>query len=116
MNDNLEFFGEIFISEVRDRTIRIFDKRIEGLMNDKASQDLHKEIQSLNSSQQEIVNTIVYQVTDLCIHNILSMFEEHEELKLLFGNDNLIDMSDGLAGELYTDDGWIKKYSKQRTE
>ena len=114
MNNNLELFGEIFISEVRDRTIRVFDKRIEGTMKDETSQQLHKEIQTLNDSQLKIVYSIIEQVTDLSIHNMLSMFEEHEEIKLLLNEENLVEESDGLAGELYTEDGWIKKYSNQR--
>ena len=46
---------------------------------------------------------------------MLCMFEDHEELKLLLNEENLVEESDGLAGELYTEDGWIKRYSKQRT-
>lgn len=51
---------------------------------------------------------IIEQVTDLSIHNMLCMFEDHEELKLLLNEENLVEESDSLAGELYTEDGWIK--------
>ena len=116
MSNDLDLFGEIFINEVRDRTIRVFDKRIEGTMKDESSQQLYKEVQLLNDSQRELVYKIIEQVTDLSIHNVLCMFEEHDEVKLLYNDGNLVEESDGLAGELYTDDGWIKKYSKQRIE
>lgn len=114
MSNDLDIFGEIVINEVRDRTIRIFDKRIEGIMKDEYSQQLYKEIQLLNDSQRELVYRIIEQVTDLSIHNMLSMFEEHDEVGLLYRDENLVEKSDGLTGELYTDDGWIKKFSKQR--
>lgn len=115
MNINLELFGSIFIDEVRDRTIRVFDKKIEGFMKDAASQALFEEIQTLDESQRQILYRIIEQVTDLSIHNMLNMFEEHEEIKLLLNGVNLTEESDGLAGVLYTVDGWISRYSKQRT-
>ena len=42
--------------------------------------------------------------------------EEHEEIELTVKGRNLNEISDGLAGELYTEDGWIQKYTKQRYE
>lgn len=115
MSNNLDLFGEIFINEVRDRTISLFDDRVKGNMKGEPSQQLYKDVQTLNESQREIMYRIIEQVTDLSIHNMLCMFEDHEELKLLLNEENLVEESDGLAGELYTEDGWIKRYSKQRT-
>ena len=112
---DLDLFGEIFINEVRDRTISLFDDRVKGNMKGESSQQLYKDVQTLNESQREIMYRIIEQVTDLSIHNMLCMFEDHEELKLLLNEENLVEESDGLAGELYTEDGWIKRYSKQRT-
>ena len=42
------------------------------------------------------------------------MFEEHDEMELKMSGQNLTQISDGLAGELYTEEGWIQKYTKQR--
>ena len=115
MSNNLDLFGEIFINEVRDRTISLFDDRVKGNMKGESSQQLYKDVQTLNESQRETMYRIIEQVTDLSIHTMLCMFEDHEELKLLLNEENLVEESDGLAGELYTEDGWIKRYSKQRT-
>ena len=41
------------------------------------------------------------------------MLEQHEEISLLYDDVNLNEESDGLSGELYTEDGWIEKYSAQ---
>ena len=35
MDKCLEEFGEIFIKEVRDRTIDLFDRKMQGLMRSK---------------------------------------------------------------------------------
>ena len=47
---------------------------------------------------------------------MLEMFEQHDDIELNMSNENLNQISDGLAGELYTEDGWIQKFSKQRYE
>ena len=44
--------------------------------------------------------------------NITVKAEKKEDFK--FKKENLNDLSDGLSGELYTEDGWIKNYSKER--
>ena len=65
MSNNLDLFGEIFINEVRDRTISLFDDRVKGNMKGESSQQLYKDVQTLNESQREIMYRIIEQVTDL---------------------------------------------------
>lgn len=50
------------------------------------------------------------------MHNMLFMLEEHEEIEMLYAGENIVEESDGLSGELYTEDGWIEKYSKKMYE
>lgn len=116
MSDTLVEFGEIFMEEVRDRTIRVYDKRVNGKMKDISSQELFKEVDKLNDSQRQLLEKMIPQIVDLCLHNMMCMFEEHEDVELRMNGENLLELSDGLSGELYTEDGWIQKYSKQRYE
>lgn len=44
------------------------------------------------------------------------MFEDNMEIEVRVENECISEISDGLAGELYTEDGWIQKFSKQRHE
>lgn len=37
MSNNLDLYGEIFINEVRDRTISLFDDRVKGNMKGESS-------------------------------------------------------------------------------
>ena len=36
---------------------------------------------------------------------MLCMFKEHDEFQIIIEGENLVDISDGLSGELYTSDG-----------
>ncbi|EFS6814276.1 hypothetical protein JR617_000290 [Listeria monocytogenes] len=52
-------------------------------------------------------------IVDNTLFNILTMFEQSEDkLTLLANHENIIEASDGLAGELFTEDGWISKFSQ----
>ena len=115
MKDVLDYFGKLLIEEVRDKTIRGFDMRVAGKMRDMSSLKLFEEIQQLDGASK-IVEKIIPQIVDLSIHNLLCMIEEDPNVVLQIENENLSEISDGLAGELYTEDGWIQRFSKQRYE
>ena len=114
MDNCLNEFGEVLIKEVRDRTIRLFDKKVQGMMRDRDSQLLFEKISKLSEEQKLLISEIIPQVVDLSLYNILCMFEEHDEFQIVRDGENIADISDGLSGELYTSDGWIEKFSEQR--
>lgn len=114
MDNCLNEFGEVLIKEVRDRTIRLFDKKVQGAMKDKDSQLLFEKVNKLSKEQQLLINEIIPQIVDLSLHNMLCVFEEHDEFQIVIDGENIADISDGLSGELYTSDGWIEKFSEQR--
>ena len=116
MDDVLNYFGEILIRDVRDRTIRRFDMRINGKMQDENSQELFEKVSKLDEDSIRLIGEIIPQVVDLSIHNMLCMFEGNMEIEVRVENECISEISDGLAGELYTEDGWIQKFSKQRHE
>ena len=114
MDNCLNKFGDVLIREVRDRTIRLFDKKLEGAMKDKDSQSLFQQVNKLDEEQKLLINEIIPQIVDLSLHNMLCMFEEYDEFQIVIDGENIADISDGLSGELYTSDGWIEKFSEQR--
>ena len=114
MSNSLDKFGRVFIEEARDRSIRLFDKRIHGSMRDEESQKLFGKVNSLSDDAQDVIKEIIPDIVDLCLHNMLNLFEENEDLQIIVDGENLNDMSDGLAGELYTSDGWIHRFSNER--
>ncbi|MBD5135552.1 MAG: epimerase [Lachnospiraceae bacterium] len=116
MKDLLSYFGEMLINEVRDRTIRGFDMRITGKMKDESSKKLFEKVQQMSDEQRLVIEKIIPQIVDLSIHNMLCMIEENANIDMQVENEIISELSDGLAGELYTEDGWIQRFSKQRYE
>ena len=115
--DVLDYFGEMLISNVRDKTIASWDMMVNGKMKGITAQQVREKISSFSDEQKEILRWLTPQITDTCLHYLLTMFEQSDELKLTVcieqANVDLKQISDGLAGELYTEDGWINRFSKE---
>ena len=109
----LNEFGEIFMKETRDVTINSMNKKIDGTMKGASAKEIQEKIIDFTDEQKEILKFIVTQTVDTALDSFLFMLEQHEEISLLYDDVNLNDESDGLSGELYTEDGWIEKYSAQ---
>ena len=76
------------------------------------SQRVRSILKEIDKEQMASVVCLISEVVDQSIHNMLELVEEHPEVALLFNGVELRKISDGLSGELYTDDGWVYKYSK----
>lgn len=116
MGDVLEGFGKLLMDRVRDDTISSVDRMLNGTMKGITAQKIQEKIKNFDKGQKEAVEWLVPQIVDLCLHNMLWMVEQEEEITLLYQGAELREESDGLSGELYTEDGWIQKYSSQRYE
>lgn len=112
----IEAFGKLLISDVRDHTIETFDGMLQGTVKGSTAQKIQEKIKTFDQEQMDALEWMVPHIVDLCLHNMLWMAEQQEDITLLFQGTELREESDGLAGELYTEDGWIQKYSSQRYE
>lgn len=117
MNEEiLNYFGEKLMKEVRDETISSVDMMIEGKMNGITAKQMKEKISCLNDVQLEVVMWLIPKIVDLGLYNLLSMIEQNNDVKILINGIDIKESSDGLEGELYTEDGWIQKFSNERYE
>ncbi|WP_335953234.1 hypothetical protein [Acinetobacter higginsii] len=108
-NEILSQFGNEFIKNARDRTLKIYDKLTKSEMKSKDDLALSKKIKSLNFDDKLVMDDVVYEMVDLALFNILNFLEERTQIE--YEDANLNAITDDLAGELYSDEGWIKKFS-----
>lgn len=112
----LEDFGELIIQAVRDTTIKKYKMIQTGKMKSQEALRLHEKLKSLSPENLVLINEIVVGTVGDALHNFLWLLEEQDEdTELKYKNKNVAHLSDGLCGELYSDEGWIKKYSKYET-
>ncbi len=112
----LSSFGEEFITEVRDRCLSDLNMIISGKMKSEQAQKLHEKIKTLSDSNVVILEQVVKDFIDRSLFKTLSFFEESEDFIIGCVNEeefvDLNEISDGLGGELFSNRGWIKKYSE----
>lgn len=109
--------GERIIRFVRDDAIETYEQTEVGFAKAAQYEALYRRLRELPEGQRALVRDAVVKMVDLTLHNFLWMLEGGEGLELLFKTKdgeviNLTELSDGLAGELYSEDGWIAKFSK----
>ena len=113
-NEVLNEFGEMFIKETRDRSIREMNWTIDGSVKAPSSLELSKQVQLFSDEQKETLRKVVFDAIDNTLFKVITMLEEHEEnVKMTITKDgktyNLPEISDGLGGELF---GWIEQFSE----
>ncbi|CVI70143.1 hypothetical protein NDGK_01769 [Clostridiales bacterium CHKCI001] len=112
MEDVLNEFGKMLITEVRDWTIGSMNKMIDGTMKGTTAELIKKNISILDKEQIEVLKWLIPEIVDFSLDSMLFMFEGYPDLQLVFRGVDLKELSDGLSGELYTEDGWIQKFSE----
>ncbi len=115
-NNLLESFGKAVIENLRDTSIEEYLSIKSGQMTSADARDIHQTYLSTNPTDRDKIDKIVFNMIDRILHNALVLFEQSADFTItgkaaIASEADIVEMSDGLSGELYTDDGWIKKYS-----
>ena len=107
------------MADLRDKTIKELEMTVEGRMSSARASELNERLSALTSDQLSLVRAVVASSIDDVLHNALWMLEQHDndlQLSLADGTKkaNLVEISDGLAGELHTEAGWIARFSRYK--
>ena len=120
-NKALESFGEDFITNIRDVSLENYEMIQKGLLKSDEAKLLHESLSRMSKENLEIIKKVVLNIVDRTIHKTLFLFESSENWAIVIKDEaekakieNLVDISDGLSGELYGKKGWIEKYSKYK--
>ncbi|XZE21316.1 hypothetical protein SH449x_001216 [Pirellulaceae bacterium SH449] len=116
MKKILDKFGESLVHEVRDISVAVALKSLRGQMKSDESKELHRELSLIPENTRLLIEKYATEMIDSTIHNFLAFFEGSQDFLLTSkeDGDELIDLneiSDGLAGELFTEEGWIARFS-----
>lgn len=109
MNDKyiLNEFEATLMASVRDRSVCKIEQAQSGALKGSSGKMLHDLFSQFNNEQQEIIKKSIVEFIDNTILNTLSLFEEDEYKKIFIHGVDINEISDGLCGELFTEDGWI---------
>ena len=112
----LDEFGKLMIREVRDDCFEFLQRLIAGKMADQRSKEMFRELQTLKVDDIKIVRKLIAQAVDASIVRFLNFLDVHE-IEVVFADNkgkkrDVRSLSDGLAGELYSEAGWVTQFSK----
>lgn len=111
----LDLFGKVFMTNIPYEAIDEWERNIEGKMKDEESQKLHNKF---SDQEKELISFLVPIIGDTTLNQLLWTIEQEDLIEITVKDDeqrvvNINEISDGLAGEMYTKDGWISRFSNK---
>ena len=89
---------------------------VNGTMKGVTAQKVNQLSSFFSRDQINALYKIVLISIDYSLGNLLTMVEQNDEIVVLCDGENIKELSDGLSGELYTEDGWIERFSQIKSE
>jgi hypothetical protein len=113
----LDKFGQLLMRDVRDEAITDWKMIIDGRMKGDLAEKIREMLRNVSETDRKVLLQLIPGVVDTVLHHLLWTTEQQSDLQVGIKIDDRIEelreISDGLPGELYTDDGWISRYSRE---
>jgi hypothetical protein len=114
----LDTFGQLLMSKVRDETIEHWKMIADGRLKGERAARIRNRLSEMGHNDRDVLMAMIPEVVDSVLHNLLWMLDQEHDVTVAFriGAEtvpSLRDASDGLAGELYSDAGWIARFSRE---
>jgi len=114
---SLDAFGSLLMKRVRDQVIFEWNGYIDGQMKGSTAARIQESLHLFDTRQIAALHQLIPEIVDTTLHHLLWMIEQEKAVNLTLSDKDgevheLRDLSDGLAGELYAEDGWIARFSK----
>src|SRR5262249_25154812 len=88
----------------------------QGHWRAEALQQLQADLKQLSESQRAIVRRCIVNTIDGAIHDFLFALQEladfEDDIQVHVQGKHIAKISDGLHGEMFSDRGWMAKFSK----
>jgi hypothetical protein len=113
--NTLDLLGKLVMNHLRDRSFEFFELLAKGHWKAPALVKLQNDLRSFSAPQLDIVRRAVRSSVDTGIHDFLfALYNACEDgaIELRLGGKNVTELSDGLQGELFTEDGWEARLSR----
>ncbi len=107
----IEKFGKFIVENLRDKGIDFAEDLLKGHWKAPELIEMQNEIANFNSSQKTVFIKAITATIDGAMHDFLFALQEINDIKILVDGQNIVELSDGIHGEAYSDEGWFAKYS-----
>jgi hypothetical protein len=112
----IEDFGEMVIHSVVDAVFNLYDHDLKRSVKSEASEtEMCELLAKLSPAEVGVLKKIALSAIKTTTHYFLWQAEQ-KKLDIVFQDANVADLSDGLSGELYLEDGWFAHFSKANVQ
>jgi len=109
-------FGKFIVENLRDKGIDFAEGLLSKHWKAPSLLDMQNEIANLNNSQKTAFINAITQTIDGAMHDFLYALQEINDIKILVDGQNIVELSDGIHGEAYSEEGWFAKYSRHKAD
>lgn len=114
MANELDVLGELVMKHLRDEGFDFFDRLEKGEWKSPGLLALQRELGELDAAGRQVARRAARAAMDHAVHEFLFSLHEACEagnVEVRINGREVTDLSDGLHGELFTDDGWQSRLS-----
>lgn len=111
----LDKFGKFVVENFRDKGIAFAEGLLKKHWKVPSLLDMQNEISKLDNIQKAAFIRAVTETIDGALHDFLFAIQETNDIQILVDGQNIVELSDGIHGEAYSDEGWFAKYSSHKT-
>ncbi len=120
MKDNkqeaLDHFGKFIAENLRDRAMKHYDLMAQGHWKSPSILIVQERIVNLSQEQKDIMRRCLLSSVDSAIHDFLFKLQKQADfenrIEILVDGENIVECSDGIHGEMFLEDGWFARFSK----
>lgn len=113
-------FGKFIVENLRDKGVNFAEGLLKRHWKTPSLLDMQNEIANLNDTQKAAFIKAVTETIDESIHDFLFALQEQadfdNDIQILVDGQNIVELSDGIHGEAYSDEGWFAKYSRHGSD
>ena len=113
--ESLDKFGAFLMKNLRDRAVDNHDRLAQGQYKAPKLQALQRDLAGMTEDQRRIVRACVIDALDVGLHDFLFALQERadfeNDIQVMVDGKNVAEISDGLQGEIFSEDGWFARFS-----
>jgi len=113
----LDEFGKLVGTEGFDSSYGSIVEILNGTCPNLMKKDLIRIFNKLDNLEKNKIKIYIYELISGTLFNFLKIFEENEQFKLYYENENqkvnLLEISEMLKAEPIIEGGWIERFSEE---
>lgn len=110
----LDKFGKLIAADLRDAVLNRALDLESGFCGSPAAKELHQKLSQLSVEQRGVLKKVLTNCIDSGIHDFLFTLQEKGDVRILVGGTDVTQLSDGLNGEIFSEDGWFERFSQHK--